>query len=68
MRVDRYKFSTKRSHRDVNVDIPNSMMCSPALQSEVISDKDWTLVWSDEFNGGNLDMTKWSCQVDTGSA
>ena len=44
------------------------MMCGSALQSEIISDKDWTLVWSDEFNGENLDMTKWSYQTGTGSA
>jgi len=31
------------------------------------SDSDWTLIWSDEFNGKNLDRTKWDYQIGTGS-
>ena len=27
----------------------------------------WELVWSDEFNGKNLDETKWDCQIGNGS-
>ncbi len=27
----------------------------------------WNLVWSDEFNGTNIDMTKWSYEVGTGN-
>ena len=29
-----------------------------------INADDWTLVWSDEFNGSKLDYTKWDVAVD----
>ncbi len=31
------------------------------------SDGDWTLVWSDEFDAPDIDMTKWSYDVGTGN-
>ncbi len=38
------------------------MLClSLAVRSQT-----WTLVWSDEFNGTSLDMTKWSYETGTG--
>ena len=32
------------------------------------SNGDWTLVWSDEFDGTKLDMAKWSIQIGDGCA
>src|SRR5690349_19076413 len=34
--------------------------------SLVARSQTWTLVWSDEFNGTSLDMTKWSYETGTG--
>ena len=35
-------------------------------QSEVQSTGDWELVWSDEFDGSTLDMSRWSYQIGDG--
>ena len=32
------------------------------------SDEGFKLVWSDEFDGEELDKTKWSCQIGTGTS
>ena len=32
-----------------------------------LSGQEWQLVWSDEFDGDSLDMSKWSYQTGTGS-
>ena len=29
--------------------------------------QNWNLIWSDEFDGGTLDLTKWSHDIGTGS-
>ncbi|TVR60622.1 MAG: glycoside hydrolase family 16 protein [Gemmatimonadales bacterium] len=35
---------------------------------DVLPDSSWTLVWSDEFDGSELDPEKWSVQVGDGCA
>ncbi len=39
-----------------------------ALDPAVAPDSAWTLVWSDEFQGSELDPTRWSIQVGDGCA
>jgi len=38
------------------------------LQFSNLQAQDWQLVWSDEFEGDSLDMSKWSYQFGTGSS
>jgi beta-glucanase (GH16 family) len=35
-------------------------------QSEMHGNGDWELVWSDEFNGSTLDLSRWSYQIGDG--
>ena len=35
--------------------------------SNCIYAQNWNLIWSDEFDGGTLDLTKWSHDIGTGS-
>jgi beta-glucanase (GH16 family) len=36
--------------------------------SPVVHAQQWSLVWSDEFDGNSLDLTSWSYQTGTGTA
>ncbi|WP_051226672.1 RICIN domain-containing protein [Butyrivibrio sp. MC2013] len=38
----------------------------PAVEAEAASSSS-TLVWSDEFNSGSLDTSKWTCEIGNGS-
>lgn len=33
---------------------------------ELLENNGWNLVWNDEFEGSELDSTKWSCQIGNG--
>ncbi|MCA1029520.1 carbohydrate binding domain-containing protein [Bacillus timonensis] len=45
--------------------IASSQANTSSSNNRVLEDSDWKLVWSDEFNGTELDQTKWS--YDTGN-
>jgi len=44
----------------------NSTENTNCIYNEVLPEG-WTLVWNDEFNSDNLDLTKWDYQLGTGS-
>ena len=41
--------------------------CSKNNQPKDAAPAGWHLVWNDEFNGKNIDTTKWDFQLGTGS-
>jgi hypothetical protein len=42
-----------------------ALLCAPIYN---VRAQDWVLVWSDEFDGDSLDMSKWSYQYGTGTS
>ena len=44
-----------------------SIICICLFFSTSIFSQSWNLIWSDEFNGNNLDSTKWIHDIGTGS-
>ena len=44
-----------------------SIICICLFFSNSIFSQSWNLIWSDEFNGNNLDSTKWIHDIGTGS-
>ena len=38
------------------------------LVSHATSSQTWNLVWSDEFNDSNLDTSKWTHEIGTGTS
>lgn len=41
--------------------------CSKASGKKIAAPKGWHLVWNDEFNGNEIDTSKWDFQLGTGS-
>ena len=44
------------------------LMYSSQIFAQTSQDSDWELVWSDEFTGTQLEMSKWSFQYGTGAS
>lgn len=42
------------------------LLCAALTLSIAAKSQTWTLIWSDEFNGSSLDLTKWSYETGTG--
>ena len=41
--------------------------CSKQTSAKIKAPEGWHLVWNDEFNGKEIDLTKWDFQLGTGS-
>ncbi len=42
------------------------LLCAALTLCITVRSQTWTLIWSDEFNGPSLDLTKWSYETGTG--
>ena len=52
---------------DENMSLETYYYASCDISEDGGDDTDWVLVWSDEFDAPDIDMTKWSYEVGTGN-